>query len=164
MLFIFLNFLLMFIYYWETEREQGRGRVRGRHRIGSRLQAPSCQHGAPCGAQTHKPQDHDLSRSRTLDRLSHPGTHVKVIFYDYINILMYISHVSYICITIMFIFLLVLKEIKMEVFPWVLGFVLLWEVGSQRSNQGKSSGCEVFFLKEAGLWYQRLGPGGWEET
>ena len=39
----------------------------------SRLQALSCQYKARCGAQTHKPRDHDLSRSEMLNRLSHPG-------------------------------------------------------------------------------------------
>ena len=70
----FLFFFLMFIYFWEreTEHEQGRGRER-RHRIGSRLQALSCQHRARRGARTHEPQDHDLSRSWMLNRLSHPG-------------------------------------------------------------------------------------------
>ena len=67
----------MFIYFWqrerETEHERARGRERGRHRIQSRLQALSCQHRAPHGARTHRPRDHDLSRSRTLNRLSHPG-------------------------------------------------------------------------------------------
>ena len=38
----------------ETEHEQGRGRERGRHRIQSRLRAPSCQHRAPRGARTHE--------------------------------------------------------------------------------------------------------------
>ncbi|XP_053062180.1 ubiquitin carboxyl-terminal hydrolase 30 isoform X3 [Acinonyx jubatus] len=51
---------------------RGRGRERGRHRIRSRLQALSCQHRARHGAQTHKPQDHDLSQSRTPNRLNHP--------------------------------------------------------------------------------------------
>ena len=40
----------------------------------SRLQAPSCQHRAWCGAQTPRPQDHDLSRSQMLHQLSYPGT------------------------------------------------------------------------------------------
>ena len=57
----------------ETEHEQGRGRERGRHRIQSRLQVLSCRHRARRGARTHEPRDHDLSRSRTLNRLSHPG-------------------------------------------------------------------------------------------
>ncbi|XP_049479363.1 uncharacterized protein LOC125917974 [Panthera uncia] len=48
-------------------------RARRRHRIRSRLQAPSCQHRARRGARTHRPRDQDLSRSRTLNRLSHPG-------------------------------------------------------------------------------------------
>ena len=56
----------------ETQCEQGRGRERGRHRIRSGLQAPSCQHRARHGARTHGPRDRALSRSRTLDRLSHP--------------------------------------------------------------------------------------------
>ena len=66
----------MFIYFWqrETEPERARGRERGRHRIRSRLQALSCQHRAPHGAQTHRQRDRDLSRSQTLNRLSHPGT------------------------------------------------------------------------------------------
>ena len=41
-------------------------RERGRHRIRSRLQAPSCQHRALHGARTHGPWDHDLSRSQRL--------------------------------------------------------------------------------------------------
>ena len=57
----------------EMEREQERGRERGRRRIRNRLQAPSCQHTARRGTRTHKPRDHDLSRSRTLNQLSHPG-------------------------------------------------------------------------------------------
>ena len=39
-----------------------------------RLQALSCQHRARHGARTHRLGDHDLSRSRTLNRLSHLGT------------------------------------------------------------------------------------------
>ena len=50
------------------------GAERGRHRICSRLQALSSQHRAQCGAWTHELQDHDLSQSRTLNWLSHPGT------------------------------------------------------------------------------------------
>ena len=50
----------------------GGGSERGRHRIWNRLQAPSCQHGAWREARTHGPRDHDLSRSRPLNRQSHP--------------------------------------------------------------------------------------------
>ena len=49
------------------------GSERGRHRIRNRLQALSCQHRARCGARTHGPRDHDLSRSQMPNRLSHPG-------------------------------------------------------------------------------------------
>ena len=49
------------------------GTVRGRHRIWNRLQALSCQHRARRRARTHGLRDRDLSRSRPLNRLSHPG-------------------------------------------------------------------------------------------
>ena len=66
------------VYFWEREREaeceRTRSWERGRHRIQSRLQAPSCQHRAQRGARTHEPWDHDLSWSQLLNRLSHPGT------------------------------------------------------------------------------------------
>ena len=87
-LFLFFNFFFTFIYFWETEHKWGRGRDRRRHRLPSRLQAPSCQHRARCGAQTQEPWDHDPSRSRTLHRLSHPGApppfFLKIFFYIYL--------------------------------------------------------------------------------
>ena len=74
------RFIYLFIYlfmYFERGRErackQGRDTERGRHRSCSRLQAPSCQCRAQRGARTHGPRDRDLSRSRPLNRLSHPG-------------------------------------------------------------------------------------------
>ena len=76
-------FCLMFIYFLrerEAEHEQGRGRERGRHRIWSRLQAPSCQHRARCWARTHQPWDHDLSQSQTLNRPSHPGALIFILY------------------------------------------------------------------------------------
>ena len=73
--FLFFPFFLTCIYFWETEteREEGRGRERGGHRIQSRLQALSCQHRAWLGAQTHELWDHDLSWSWRPYQLSHPG-------------------------------------------------------------------------------------------
>ena len=68
--FFFFN---VYFSFWEREHERGMDRERGRHRIRSQLQAPSCQHRARCGAQTHVPQDHDLSWSRTINQLSYPG-------------------------------------------------------------------------------------------
>ena len=68
---------LMFIYFWERERKSesectSRGGAEreghGGSKAGSALTAQS-----PLRAQTHEPWDHDLSRSRTLNRLSHPG-------------------------------------------------------------------------------------------
>ena len=64
----------LFSFERETECKWGRGRERRRHRIWSRLQAPSCQHRARRGAPTHKPWDGDLSRSWTLNWLSSPGS------------------------------------------------------------------------------------------
>ena len=71
--YIFYSFTYLFLKDRETEHEWGMDRERGRHRIWSRPQAPSCQHRARHGARTHEPWDHDLSRSWTLNRLSHPG-------------------------------------------------------------------------------------------
>ena len=70
--YYFLIFLML-IYSWEIETEQGRGKERRRHRIWSRLWAPSCQHRAWRGTRTQKPWGRDLSRSRTPNPLSHPG-------------------------------------------------------------------------------------------
>ena len=70
---IFFQRFYLFLGQRETEHERGRGRKRGRHRIGNRLQAPSHQPRARRGARTHGLRDHDLSRSRPLNRLSHPG-------------------------------------------------------------------------------------------
>ena len=62
----------MFIFETETEHEQGRVRERETQNLkqapGSELSAQSLTQ-----AQTHGPRDHDLSRSRPLNRLSHPG-------------------------------------------------------------------------------------------
>ena len=86
--FFFSFKILTFIIERERERvltcahEWGRGRERGRHRIRSSLQAPSCQHRAWCGAWAHKPRDHDFSRSPTLNQLSHPGAPATV---DFLN-------------------------------------------------------------------------------
>ena len=66
---------MFLFYFWErdTHSESRGGAERDGDRIRSRLQALSCQHRARCGAQTHRLQDHDLSQSWTLNRLSHPG-------------------------------------------------------------------------------------------
>ena len=57
-------FFSTFIYFWDRERqedERARGRERGRHRIGNRLQALSHQPRARRGARTHGPRDRDLA-------------------------------------------------------------------------------------------------------
>ena len=58
--FFFKRFYL-FLGQRETEHERGRDRERGRHRIGSRLQALSHQPRAQRRARTHGPRDRDLS-------------------------------------------------------------------------------------------------------
>ena len=70
----------MFIF----ERERGWAGERKREREtqnSKQAQAPSCHHRAQCRARTHKPWDHDVSRSWTLNQLSHPGTPLLVHFY-----------------------------------------------------------------------------------
>ena len=68
--------LKIFIYFWERERERDRvqlGEGQRERKTQNPKQALSCQHRAWCGTQTHKPQDHDLSWSWTLNWLSHSG-------------------------------------------------------------------------------------------
>ena len=70
---LFTRLKNVYLFLREKDRERGKGRERGRHRIRSGLQAPSCRPRARRGARTHGPRDRDQSRSRTLNRLSHPG-------------------------------------------------------------------------------------------
>ena len=66
---------LMFIYFWERERQSVSrvSRETHTHRIRSRFQSMSCQHRAWRKARTHELWDHDLSQSWRLNWLSHPG-------------------------------------------------------------------------------------------
>ena len=57
---LFFNVFYLFLGQRETEHERGRGRERGRHRIGNRLQALSHQPRVRRGARTHGPRDRDL--------------------------------------------------------------------------------------------------------
>ena len=67
--------------FWDRERERDREwmgerqRERGRHRIQSRLQAPSSKLAAQSlmRAETRKPWDHDLSWSQVLNQPNHSG-------------------------------------------------------------------------------------------
>ena len=70
--FFFFN-IYSFLRDRERQNMSREGAERGRHRIWNRLQALSHQHRAQRGARTHGLWDHDLSWSRTLNRLSHPG-------------------------------------------------------------------------------------------
>ena len=83
---IFIN-IYSFLRVKETEGEQGRGRERGRHRTGSRLDALSCQHRARRRAWTHRPRDHDLSWRRTLNWLSHPNAPIIPFFNPFFGLL-----------------------------------------------------------------------------
>ena len=62
--FFFLVFIYLLLRETKTEHEWGKGGERGRHRIWSRLQAPSCQHRAQRRAWTLEPRDHDLSQTQ----------------------------------------------------------------------------------------------------
>ena len=74
----YFNFL-MFISFWEREREtelkseRGREREKERHGIWGRLQALSCEHRTWCVARTHGLRDYDLSWSWMFNQPSHPG-------------------------------------------------------------------------------------------
>ena len=83
MFIYFLKFLYFILYLRERERErEGEGQRDG-DRSWSRLQALSCEHRARCGAWTNEQWDRNLSRSWTLNRLSHPGTPTYV-FMDFL--------------------------------------------------------------------------------
>ena len=58
---IFFQRFYLFLGQRETEHERGRGRQRGTHRIGNRLQALSHQPRARRGARTHGQRDRDLA-------------------------------------------------------------------------------------------------------
>ena len=74
--FVFFFLIVFNVYLFlrqrETEHEWGEGQRE--RETQNRKQAPSCQHRARRRDRTREPRDHDLSRSRTLNRLSHPGT------------------------------------------------------------------------------------------
>ena len=79
------------VYFWEREKEA----ERKRHKIWSTLQALSCQHRAWRRARTHEPWHHELSRSRTLNRLSTQVPHMRTFFnvfvaFTWINFLMFL--------------------------------------------------------------------------
>ena len=62
----------------QRQSVSGGGSEREGDRIWSRFQALRCLHRAQHGAWTHKPWDHDLSQSRMLHWLSHPGAPRKI--------------------------------------------------------------------------------------
>ena len=85
----FLNFFLMFIFDRERERERERQSMSGggaerrgdtESEAGSRLRAVGT--GPDAGLEpTDQLRDHDLSQSRTLNRLSHPGAPLVIQFF-----------------------------------------------------------------------------------
>ena len=107
-LFTYLSFfnVYLFLRQRETGCERGRGRERGRHRIGNRLQALSCQHRAQHGARTHGPRDHDLSRSRPLNQLSHPGAPIHSSFDGHLDCLHLLALVNNAAGTLVYKYLL----------------------------------------------------------
>ena len=81
LLYLFLSLFILRKRRGERERDRERERTsrggaeRGRQ---SPKQGLHWQQRAQCGAQTHKPQDHDLSLSRTLNRSTFWATQVPV--------------------------------------------------------------------------------------
>ena len=77
-----LNFLWKtFVYFWERERERERAYAfaqvgEGQQERRTKDLKLCWQQPAQCGAWTHKPQNHDLSQSRMLNRLSYLGSPV----------------------------------------------------------------------------------------
>ena len=69
-----LKYFFFNIYFWERERER-MGEGQRERETQNRKQAPGSELSvqSPRGARTHKLQDHDLSRSGTLNWLSLPG-------------------------------------------------------------------------------------------
>ena len=70
------------------EHKWGRGRDKGGWRIQRGLRGDSAEPDA--GARTHRPQDHDRGRNRTLNRLSHPGTPQR----DFLVVLSFFTHLQ----------------------------------------------------------------------
>ena len=90
----------MLTYFWERDRMRARKGQREREiQNWSRLQALSCQLRAWHGARTHEPGDHDLSRSWTPNRLSHPGIPVihLLILVVYLYILLNFLPTEFVC-------------------------------------------------------------------
>ena len=79
---ILLNFFLTFIYFWDRERQSINGGGSEKEgdtesETGSRLWAVSTE--PDTGLEPTEPWDHDLSRSRTLNWLSHPGAPMHIL-------------------------------------------------------------------------------------
>ena len=144
---IFLNFLNVHLFLRERQRQRqstsGGGAERGRHRIQSGSQALSCQHRARPRAWTHEQWDHDLSRSRMLNRLSHPGT-------------LYFNNVLLVCPLI----LSMQKKVWIEhiglpfltLFPYTTLFRSKQDPGSELSAQSPMRGWNLW----AARWWPEL--------
>ena len=82
-MFLLLLFFNIYSFLRDGERQNMSGRGTEREgdtdsEAGSRLRAVSTEPDA--GLELNKPRDHDLSRSRTLNRLSHPAAPISVQF------------------------------------------------------------------------------------
>ena len=83
--FFFSN-VYLFLGQRETEHERGKGRERGRHRIGNGLQALSHQPRARRGARTHGPRDRDLAEVGRLTDCATQAPHVNALSLFYLVI------------------------------------------------------------------------------
>ena len=90
---LFFN-VYLFLGQRETEHEWGRGRERGRHRIGNRFQALSHQPRARRGARTHGPRDRDLAEVGRLTDCATQAPHILsfLTFLNYFVIGIFIVH------------------------------------------------------------------------
>ena len=66
-----LFFFFQFLFIFERESMSWGGAERGGDKGSEAGSVLPCSIG--CGARTHQPRDHDLSRSWTLNQLSHAG-------------------------------------------------------------------------------------------
>ena len=83
-LFYPIKLFFKFIYlFWERESESVQmGEGHGERGTEDPKWALCWQQRAQSGAQTHKPQDHDLSQNWMLNQLSHPGAPVIKLVFD----------------------------------------------------------------------------------
>ena len=144
-------FLSLFIFEkeTETERKRGRGRERGRNNLkqapGSELSAQSLT-----WAQTHEPQDHDLSPTRSLNPLTYPGAPCLLgVFWSLIRLLCWLS----VCSSFLFPPVSVLVVyVFLEIYPFLLHCPICWHIFFHNILMILFMWCWLVFLLSH-LWF-----------